>query len=274
MRTDVLRICVQRSTSSVHRARTVVEVEQLGHAGQRVCVLRVDPQRIGERCACVGAVVFLQEQPAELDARAFVARIGRNRLVESPQCILEQLRVTLPEMLYRYADRDQLTGRELAAAVVTVDECIEELERLIGTPCFVRGECLLQARLQAVRRSERALHRCRPAVLRDARRGRDGERNADDEGAHQSFCSAARMRRSTVASCSNSFSSSLSYCSAGMVLFFALCAAMFCSIAVRSANNRCTAGSDAFALGARSTNPPAFPPVRTAASVAMRLFCL
>ena len=80
---------------------------------------------------------------AQLDAGAFMARIGCAGLVERAQRVLEELRVALAQVLNRNADRDQLVGRQLAAAVVTVDEGVEELECFVGAPGFIGGQRLL-----------------------------------------------------------------------------------------------------------------------------------
>ena len=89
VRARVPRIDGQRFARAIDGARPMVEIEQLGHAGQRVHVLRVYAQRFRECFLRFIAVVLLQEHLAELDTRIDVRRVGRDRRIVGSERILE-----------------------------------------------------------------------------------------------------------------------------------------------------------------------------------------
>ena len=124
-RRNQVRVDLQSGVQHALGSGVAVEAHRLRHREQRLRVTGIRPQYVLQRRTGLAAVVLLEEQLAEPDARHRPGRSERHRLVVGPQRVLEQFRIVSPQELASLAHGNEFLGRIGGAAVVGVDHAVE-----------------------------------------------------------------------------------------------------------------------------------------------------
>jgi hypothetical protein len=88
-------------------------------------VAAIDRERRIQLSARLGAVVLVQKERGDGDSRLRPQTVAPDRFVVGTKRVLEELRIVVAQVPAGVADRDELGGAEIGAAVVGVDERIE-----------------------------------------------------------------------------------------------------------------------------------------------------
>ena len=123
---------LKRLLGEFERLRGAVELRaaRLRQEGARVG--RVPGQRLLDQRTGLGAVVLVEKEETEVDARLGVAGIRFDGLLEGAHRVVEEVGVARSEVGESGADGAQLLGIEAPRAVVEVDEPIEQGEGFLA----------------------------------------------------------------------------------------------------------------------------------------------
>ena len=123
-RRNQVRVDLQGRVEDALGPRIAIEPHRSRHRQQRLRMAWIGPQHIDQRRTRLTAVVLLEEQLADPDARRRPGRSERHRLVVGAQRVLEQLRIVAPQQLAGLPHRHEFLGRVGGATVVGVDHFV------------------------------------------------------------------------------------------------------------------------------------------------------